>query len=103
MILATATMFAGHAIADGPLQWNWIGRNKRTAGWRGPTALGLHGLTHGLFVWAATGMLALGLAEAAAHAVIDGLKPRLGFGPFTDQMLHAACKVVWLVLFWVNA
>lgn len=103
MIIAVAiTMAVGHALADGPLQANWIGRNKRTAGWRGAAAMTTHALAHGVFVWLATGMFALGLAEAGAHALIDWLKPRLRFGTLTDQLLHAACKAVWLVIFWMN-
>lgn len=72
---------AGH---DATLPWGW---------W-----LGSHVAIHGLGVALVTGVPLLALPEMALHAVIDRLKCRGRFGIGTDQALHLACKVVWVLL-----
>lgn len=101
---------AGHAIADYPLQGEFVARlkNRHDAlnqppyplgssglwGW----GLGLHGLIHGAFVAFTTGYISLGIAETISHVVIDWLKCEKKIGFHTDQTLHILCKIVWAIL-----
>ena len=93
---------AGHALADYPLQGDFLAKAKNRAKpspfipWY--QALCTHAAIHGGFVAVITGIWWLGLAEAVAHAAIDDAKctGRIGFN--TDQALHIACKALWLVI-----
>lgn len=96
-------LLGGHALADQPLQTAWLSAAKRrfsTEGRRGVwlLALGGHGLIHGAFVAALTGSWVLGVAETAAHALIDFAKCERKIGLWTDQGLHVLCKAVWVVI-----
>lgn len=91
-----------HALVDGPMQYvARIGPAKRPGGdpdvpWQG--ALALHAGTHGVAVLFATGSPLLGLAEFIAHAAIDAAKGRRYIDTVTDQLLHVACKALWVWL-----
>ena len=69
---------------DATLPWGW---------W-----LTAHVAIHGLGVALVTGVPLLALPEMALHALIDRLKCRGRFGMATDQALHLACKLLWVVL-----
>lgn len=94
-----ARMMIAHAVADYPLQGDFLSRAKSRfnplAGVPWYQALGAHALIQAGFVWALTGLWWLGLAEFVAHAFIDDRKcaGKLTFNQ--DQALHAACKAVW--------
>ena len=98
-----ALMWVGHCLADYPLQGDFLSRAKNRAkpidGVPWQQALLAHSVIHGGFVWIATGSVWLMLAEFVAHAVIDDAKcmGRLTFNQ--DQLLHMACKLVWLALY----
>lgn len=103
MILTTfALLVVGHAVADYPLQGDFLARAKnRLAPIPGIPfyqALGAHAVMHGGMVGVVTGSLALGLAEAVLHALIDDAKcaGRLSFNQ--DQALHIGCKALWCAL-----
>lgn len=108
-------LMVGHALADYPLQGDFIAQAKSPK-----TALGqiywkwvlpLHALIHGGFVWLVTGLIALlitgsplwlfgtglllGLAETLVHGSVDQLKNYNKISFNTDQTLHVACKVLW--------
>ncbi len=70
--------------AAGAVPWGW---------W-----LAAHGSTHGMAVALLTGAPLLGLAEALVHALIDRLKCAGRIGLPLDQLLHLACKVLWVAL-----
>ncbi|WP_208452768.1 DUF3307 domain-containing protein [Burkholderia gladioli] len=97
-----AAMLVGHAIADYPLQGDFLARAKNRAfpipGVPWYQALGSHALMHGGAVWLLTGSVWLGMAEAAAHALIDDAKCTGKIGFNQDQSLHAACKLLWAFL-----
>jgi hypothetical protein len=98
-------MIWAHALADFPLQGDFLAKAKD------PTAvlmgtgeriwlwcMGAHCLIHAGFVAVITGNIWLGLAEFAAHWLIDYTKccRRISFGQ--DQALHIGCKILWFVL-----
>lgn len=101
MLNMALELFCGHCVADWALQTDFIATNKNRH-----TAIPgfwIHVLTahagiHGLFVYVATGSAALGLAEMAAHWLIDATKNEGWISLNTDQALHFACKGVWLWL-----
>lgn len=102
-----ALMVAGHALADYPLQGDFLARGKN----RWQPILGVpfyhplaaHAVIHGASVGVITGSLALGILETAVHAVIDDAKcaGRLTFNQ--DQALHIACKVLWCAVIFAGS
>ncbi len=99
MLALFAALVVGHAVADYPLQGDFLSKAKNRAaaipGVPWYQALGAHTVMHGGMVWALTGLLWLGILEAVAHAVIDDAKctGKLSFNQ--DQALHLACKALW--------
>ena len=97
-----AALVVGHAIADYPLQGDFLAKAKNRAmpipGVPWYQALGAHAVMHGGMVWALTGIVWLGLAEVAAHALIDDAKCRGKLSFNMDQGLHIACKVLWALI-----
>ena len=97
-----ALLLAAHAVADYPLQGDFLAKAKnRRAPLQGVPwwqALGAHAAIHAGFVGIITGLLALGVAEAVAHFVIDDLKCRGRIGFNVDQYLHVLCKVLWVAI-----
>lgn len=105
-------LLCGHAIADFMLQHPWVAQNKnrhsapagydpklhgpKRAVW--PYVLTAHALTHGFFVFLATGSAALGCAETVAHWAIDFGKCERWYGIHTDQGAHLVCKLAWFAL-----
>lgn len=95
-------LLAGHALADYPLQGDFLAKAKNRAapipGVPFYQALGAHALIHGGFVALITGIWWLGVLEVVAHAVIDDAKCTGKIGFNADQLAHLLCKVVWLEL-----
>ena len=101
-------LIAWHALADYPLQGDFLARAKnRTAPIDGVPwyqAMGAHATIHATGVAVLTGSMWLGLAEFIAHAMIDDAKCRGRLTFNQDQGLHVVCKIVWagaLTLGWV--
>lgn len=97
--------FVGHALADFPLQGEWLAtrKNRRTAADTGEwiVALAAHATIHAGAVWLVSGSLALGIVEFFAHALIDFGKSAGKYGLAGDQLLHLACKAGYVVfLMW---
>ncbi|MGU3495894.1 DUF3307 domain-containing protein [Xanthobacteraceae bacterium A53D] len=103
-IAALAWMLIGHAVADYPLQGDWISKAKNhtlslvpgETIW--PGVLACHGAIHAGAVWLATGAWWLAACEFVAHCLIDYAKcdGRLTYNQ--DQALHVMCKMVWFAL-----
>lgn len=95
-------MLAWHAIADYPLQGDFLAKAKNRMsplpGVPWYQALGAHAAIHGAGVGVITGSVWLGLAEFVAHAVIDDAKCRGRIGFNMDQFLHFGCKALWAIL-----
>ena len=95
-------LLAGHALADYPLQGEFLalGKNRHTkigAEWW-PWLLTSHAVIHGAFVAALTGSLGLGVAEIVVHWATDWLKCENKISFHTDQTIHVICKLVWLFI-----
>lgn len=102
-------LLCGHGIVDYSLQTDYVARGKNRHAippgydpvlhgpiqivW--PYVLTAHALEHGLAVFLVTNSLALGLAETAAHWIIDFGKCEKWYGIHVDQWLHISCKLIW--------
>lgn len=103
-------LFIGHALADFPLQGDFIarGKNRHNAPTNVPIGqkpvnvwvhcLTAHALIHAGFVWAITGCVWLGVIEMVLHWMIDFAKCENWTNPHTDQLLHIACKVGYVLV-----
>ncbi len=100
-------LLCSHAICDYALQSDSMAKGKNRHSTTPPPGavfqptwyfwLPAHALVHGAGVALATGVWWLGLFEAVAHAAIDFGKCENKYGIKTDQALHLACKVLWLL------
>lgn len=93
-----------HALADYPLQGDFLSRAKNRAnpipGVPWYQALFAHAAIHAGGVYLVTSSPTLFVLEFVAHAITDDLKcmGRISFN--ADQAIHVACKVAWIgVLF----
>lgn len=99
MLKLFGQLVAAHALADYPLQGDFLAKAKnRTAPIPGVPwwqALGAHAAIHGGMVAHLTGLPSLGVAEAVVHAITDDLKcaGRISFNQ--DQAIHLGCKLLW--------
>lgn len=96
-----ALLVMAHFLGDFGLQSDRMAVEKcpgcdRTLPW--PWWLTAHAAIHGLLVALLTGLPLLGLAEWAAHAVIDLFKCRGRYSLAVDQLLHLLCKLLWTAL-----
>ncbi len=91
-----------HALADFPLQGDYLAREKvRAAARSGSTwviALTAHSLIHAGAVWVVSGLPLLGAVELVLHWAIDWGKGEKRFGAVTDQLLHLACKAGYVLV-----
>jgi hypothetical protein len=97
----------GHALADFPLQADFLARGKnrhtpafnvpagQTAQAIWPHCLTAHALIHAGPVWVITGSVTWATVERVAHWAIDFAKCENWTGIHTDQGLHYACKAVY--------
>jgi hypothetical protein len=95
-----------HALADFPLQGNYLAQQKtrRSATSRSEwiVALAAHGVIHAGGVWLVSGSLAFGTAEFVLHCLIDLGKGEGKYGLIADQLLHLGCKLAYVILLvWV--
>lgn len=99
-----ALLIFGHALADYPLQGDFLSRAKdRSAPIPGVPwyqAMGAHVIIHGVIVWLLTGLWWLGVAELVIHAVTDDTKCRGKLSFNQDQAIHIACKAAWALIAW---
>ena len=102
MLQTLSLLIAGHAVADYPLQGDFLSRAKNhkapIQGVPWYQALLAHAAIQAGMVGIITGSMWLGLAEFMAHVLIDYAKcdGRISFNQ--DQALHVACKVVWIAI-----
>lgn len=108
MITLFFYLVVAHAAFDYALQGDTVALNKN------PNAKTLlqnsvpwfywmasHALMHGGAVCIITGSVYLGMAEVIAHFIIDYCKCMKMFTIHIDQLLHVACKIIWLVVLYL--
>jgi hypothetical protein len=108
-------LLVGHALADYPLQTEWMVHAKNrhnlqpSSSSKRPDLIWLHVLSahaaiHGGMVALVTHNLFFGLAEFVLHWIIDYGKSEHWYGFHTDQLLHVSCKLLWALgwLYWVT-
>jgi hypothetical protein len=104
--LMAIALIAGHALADYPLQGDFLSKAKnRTAPIPGVPywqAMGAHCAIHGAFVALLTGIWWLFIAEAAIHWITDDAKCRGKIDFNSDQAIHIICKALWLCIWWLS-
>jgi hypothetical protein len=94
-------MLIWHAVADYPLQGDWLSKAKNPTLmlvpgeviW--PMALLSHAAIHAGAVKLVTGSWLLAGAEFVAHTLIDYSKCRGLISYNQDQVAHVACKLCW--------
>lgn len=90
----------GHALGDFALQSDSLitkkSRKNNKESWY--IFLAAHAIIHGGFVGFLTGSFQLAVAETIAHFVIDFGKCEGKIGLKIDQLLHVACKLLWVLL-----
>lgn len=98
-------LIAGHALADFGLQSDWVATNKNpnlnrtSVNWY--YVMLAHSLIHGIVVaWFTSPVL--GVAETAAHFIIDCGKCDNKYDIHMDQLLHVLCKVTWLAIYLIS-
>ncbi|MEM7699008.1 MAG: DUF3307 domain-containing protein [Verrucomicrobiota bacterium] len=115
---AAAVLFAlviGHALADFPLQGDFLSRGKNrhlpppklADGDSQPSYLwaflmSAHAMIHAGFVWVITGSILFAALEFILHWLIDVLKCEGKTGFAMDQFLHVATKVLFIVMWWAG-
>lgn len=99
-------LIAGHAVADYPLQGEYlsVAKNRHTEAGKiiWPHALMAHAFIHGGFVALITGNVWIGLAETVAHAATDWFKCEGKISFLTDQAVHIGCKLLWVIVVTVS-
>lgn len=100
--LMMIALIAAHALADYPLQGDFLSKAKNrvapipgVAWWQ---ALGAHVVIHGAFVAFITGIWWLFLAEALIHWITDDAKCRAKLTFNQDQAIHILCKLAWWLI-----
>lgn len=95
MITLLLMLLFAHALADYPLQGDFLAKAKfgTIPGIPGWYALATHSLIHAGFVLWLTDSLVLFTVEFVAHYLIDTLKIKRHISFMIDQFLHIACKV----------
>jgi hypothetical protein len=87
-------LLAAHALCDFALQNDYVAREKANS----LVVMASHAVLHGAAVTLLTGSLVLGCVETVLHAAIDTAKCRGRIGFNTDQLLHVACKVGYVLI-----
>ncbi len=97
-------MIIGHALADYPLQGDFLAKAKNEADpipgvpwWQ---AMWAHCAIHAGAVLLITGSAFLAALEFIAHFAIDRAKCMGLISYNTDQFLHVACKILWAAILW---
>ena len=97
-----AALIVLHCLADYPLQGEFLARGKNhrnpIEGFHWQILLLAHAAIHAGGVWLVTGSLLLGMSEFIAHMAIDYCRCEGSISFSTDQLLHVACKALWIAL-----
>lgn len=106
LIETFALLLIGHAVADYPLQGDWLAKAKNhklslvpgESIWLG--CLLCHAAIHAGAVHYITASWLLAGFEFVAHTVIDYAKSDGRITYNQDQTAHVICKLIWIGLLW---
>lgn len=102
MLETLALLIAAHALADYPLQGDFLAKAKNhmapIPGVPWYQALAAHSAIHAGFVGVITGSIWLAVAEFLIHNATDYAKCDGRISYNTDQAIHIGCKVVWVAI-----
>lgn len=100
-------LIIGHFVIDYPLQGDTTAREKN---YKSTTELQkyvpwyywmlAHSLMHGGFVSLVTGSFWLGFFETVVHFLTDLGKCANIYSIHTDQLIHLACKIIWVYIYY---
>ena len=99
-------LIIGHALADYPLQGDFLAlhKNRHYKDTQRALPAGIwihcllaHSLIHAGFAWLISGRVVFAAVELLIHVVLDFLKCENITGFHTDQVLHAATKALFVV------
>ena len=95
-------LLAAHALADYPLQGDYLAQAKNRHTKLGANGIWVHALfshsmIHAAFVAYITGVWWIGVCELVAHAAIDFMKCENKIDYHGDQILHIVLKFIWAV------
>lgn len=98
-----------HAVADYPLQGDWLAKAKNPWGKEWPVpgeeiwlgAMASHCLIHAAGVYWVTQTFVLAAAEFVMHFIIDLMRCFRALSYNEDQALHIACKVAWTIILYI--
>jgi len=93
----------GHALADYPLQGEYLSQSKNPNSPLGANGVWLHSLVahsiiHGGTVFLITGSFILAIAETVVHGITDYCKSVGKISYNVDQAIHVACKALWAII-----
>jgi hypothetical protein len=100
MLTLLILLLVGHALADYPLQGDFLAKAKfgTIPGIPGWYALATHSVIHAGFVLWFTDSVILAGVEFVAHYIIDTLKINNRINFMVDQALHIACKLGYVAV-----
>jgi hypothetical protein len=97
-----AAFVIAHALADFPLQGDYLARQKCRRQATGQAdwivALAAHSVIHAGGVWLVSDSLAFAAAEFVLHGLIDLGKGEGKYGLVVDQLLHLTCKLAYALI-----
>lgn len=98
-------LVAAHALCDYPLQGDFLAQAKNRNTPLGklywPHALAAHAMIHGGAVLLITHSLVCACLEVLLHAYTDWLKCEGRISLHIDQLIHIACKFLWIGIVFV--
>ena len=110
-VALVVALLIGHVLADYPLQGEFLatGKNRHNASHIPVPGKGdakhvwvhcmtSHCLVHATFVWIVTGLALYAFIEFVLHFIIDYIKCEDWTTYTQDQLLHVACKVIYVIL-----
>lgn len=100
--LMLIALLGAHAVLDYAGQGDFMSKAKNRAAafpevpwWN---VMAAHALIHGAAVALITGIWWLCIAEAVIHFAVDDAKCTRRISYNVDQLIHVACKLVWLAV-----
>jgi Protein of unknown function (DUF3307) len=106
LALTAIALIGAHCFFDYAGQGDFMSKAKNSTvpipGVPWQTILAAHCAIHGAAVALITGIWWLFLLEAVAHWITDNAKCQNKISFNVDQVIHLACKALWLSIWWLK-